>query len=62
MGTILVAASNGHTVYRFNSDTPGVSNCKGGLHFGMAASIGQCRNDTNGWNGRDRAARDDHAQ
>ena len=30
MGTILVAASNGHTVYRFNSDTPGVSNCKGG--------------------------------
>ena len=30
MGTILVAASNGHTVYRFNSDTPGVSNCKAG--------------------------------
>ena len=30
MGTILVAASNGHTLYRFNSDTPGVSNCKGG--------------------------------
>ena len=30
MGVILVAASNGHTVYRFNSDTPGVSNCKGG--------------------------------
>ena len=30
MGTILVAASNRHTVYRFNSDTPGVSNCKGG--------------------------------
>src|SRR5207244_9767702 len=30
MGTILVAASNGHTVYTFKSDTPGVSNCKGG--------------------------------
>jgi predicted lipoprotein with Yx(FWY)xxD motif len=30
MGTIVVAASNGHTVYTFNSDTPGVSNCKGG--------------------------------
>jgi predicted lipoprotein with Yx(FWY)xxD motif len=30
MGTILVAASNSHTVYTFGSDTPGVSNCKGG--------------------------------
>ena len=30
MGTILVAASNSHTVYTFNSDTPGVSNCKAG--------------------------------
>ena len=30
MGTLLVAASNGHTLYTFNSDTPGVSNCKGG--------------------------------
>jgi len=29
MGTILVAASNGHTVYTFDSDTPGVSNCNG---------------------------------
>ena len=29
-GTILVAASNSHTVYTFGSDTPGVSNCKGG--------------------------------
>ena len=29
-GTILVAASNSHTVYTFNSDTPGVSNCSGG--------------------------------
>jgi predicted lipoprotein with Yx(FWY)xxD motif len=29
-GTILVAASNSHTVYTFNSDTPGVSNCNGG--------------------------------
>jgi predicted lipoprotein with Yx(FWY)xxD motif len=30
MGTVLVAASNSHTVYNFNSDTPGVSNCNGG--------------------------------
>src|SRR5436309_16035125 len=30
MGTLLLAASNGHTLYTFNSDTPGVSNCKGG--------------------------------
>ena len=30
MGTILVAASNNHTVYTFDSDTPGVSNCNGG--------------------------------
>ena len=30
MGTILVAASNSHTVYNFNSDSPGVSNCKSG--------------------------------
>jgi predicted lipoprotein with Yx(FWY)xxD motif len=30
MGTILVAAANSHTVYTFNSDTPGVSNCSGG--------------------------------
>src|ERR1700674_1271357 len=30
MGTVLVAASNSHTVYTFNSDTPGVSNCTGG--------------------------------
>ena len=30
MGTLLVAASNGHTLYTFNSDTPGVSNCKSG--------------------------------
>ena len=30
MGTILVAASNSHTVYNFGSDTPGVSNCNGG--------------------------------
>ena len=30
MGTILVAASNGHTVYTFDSDTPGVSNCNSG--------------------------------
>ena len=30
MGTILVAASNNHTVYTFDSDTPGVSRCTGG--------------------------------
>src|ERR1700686_335938 len=30
MGTILVAASNSHTVYTFNSDSPGVSKCTGG--------------------------------
>ena len=30
MGTILVAASSNHTVYTFDSDTPGVSKCSGG--------------------------------
>src|SRR5207248_8840370 len=30
MGTILVAASNSHTVYTFDSDSPGVSRCSGG--------------------------------
>ena len=30
MGTILVAASNSHTVYNFDSDSPGVSRCTGG--------------------------------
>ena len=30
MGTILVAASNNHTVYTFDSDTPGASKCNGG--------------------------------
>src|SRR2546425_4943994 len=30
MGTLLVAASNSHTVYTFNSDSPGVSRCNGG--------------------------------
>ena len=30
MGTILVAASNMHTVYTFDSDSPGASNCNGG--------------------------------
>ena len=30
MGTILVAASNMHTVYTFDSDSPGVSKCNGG--------------------------------
>jgi predicted lipoprotein with Yx(FWY)xxD motif len=29
MGTLLVAASNGHTLYTFNSDSPGVSRCSG---------------------------------
>src|SRR5437763_6962495 len=30
MGTLLVAASNTHTVYTFDSDSPGVSRCSGG--------------------------------
>jgi predicted lipoprotein with Yx(FWY)xxD motif len=30
MGTILVAASNGLTVYTFDSDSPGSSKCNGG--------------------------------
>ena len=30
MGTLLVAASNNHTVYTFGSDTAGVSNCNSG--------------------------------
>jgi len=30
MGTILVAASNSHTLYTFDSDSPGVSRCGGG--------------------------------
>jgi predicted lipoprotein with Yx(FWY)xxD motif len=30
MGTILVAGSNSHTVYNFDSDSPGVSKCTGG--------------------------------
>ena len=30
MGTILVAGANGHTVYTFDSDTPGVTKCTGG--------------------------------
>lgn len=30
MGTILVAASNSHTVYTFDSDSSGVSRCTGG--------------------------------
>jgi len=30
VGTILVAASNMHTVYTFDSDSPGASNCNGG--------------------------------
>ena len=30
MGTLLVAASNSHTVYTFGSDTSGVSNCNSG--------------------------------
>lgn len=29
MGTLLVAASNGHTLYTFDSDSPGVSRCSG---------------------------------
>jgi predicted lipoprotein with Yx(FWY)xxD motif len=30
MGTLLVAASNGHTLYTFDSDSPGVSRCGSG--------------------------------
>jgi predicted lipoprotein with Yx(FWY)xxD motif len=30
MGTLIVAASNGHTLYTFNNDSPGVSRCSGG--------------------------------
>jgi predicted lipoprotein with Yx(FWY)xxD motif len=30
MGTVLVAASNSHTVYTFDSDSPGASKCNGG--------------------------------
>ena len=30
LGTILVAASNMHTVYTFDSDSPGASSCNGG--------------------------------
>jgi len=30
LGTILVAASNMHTVYTFGSDSPGTSSCNGG--------------------------------
>jgi predicted lipoprotein with Yx(FWY)xxD motif len=30
MGTLLVAASNGHTLYTFDSDRPVVSRCSGG--------------------------------
>ena len=29
MGTLLVAASNGHTLYTFDTDSPGVSRCSG---------------------------------
>jgi predicted lipoprotein with Yx(FWY)xxD motif len=29
MGVLVVAASNGHTLYTFDSDTPGVSRCLG---------------------------------
>src|SRR5207248_869965 len=30
MGTILIASSNSHTVYTFDSDSPGVSRCTRG--------------------------------
>lgn len=30
VGTVLVAASNSHTVYTFDSDSPGASKCNGG--------------------------------
>ena len=49
MGTILVAASNSHTVYTFNSDTPGVSNCSGGCSaIWPAVSIASGQTPTGG--------------
>ena len=49
MGTILVAASNGHTVYTFNSDSPGVSNCTGGcIAIWPALSIASGQTPTGG--------------
>ena len=49
MGTILVAASNSHTVYTFNSDTPGVSNCGGGcLATWPAVTIASGQTPTSG--------------
>lgn len=49
MGTVLVAASNGHTVYTFNSDSPGVSNCSGGcIAIWPALSIASGQTPTGG--------------
>jgi predicted lipoprotein with Yx(FWY)xxD motif len=48
-GTILVAASNGHTVYNFGSDTPGVSNCNAGcIGIWPAVSIAVGQTPTGG--------------
>jgi predicted lipoprotein with Yx(FWY)xxD motif len=49
MGTILVAASNSHTVYTFDSDTVGVSNCTGGcIAIWPAVSIAAGQTPTGG--------------
>jgi len=49
VGTVLVAASNSHTVYTFNSDTPGVSNCSGGcIGIWPAVSIASGQTPTGG--------------
>ena len=49
MGTILVAASNSHTLYTFDSDSPGVSRCTGGcIAIWPAFSIGSGQIPTGG--------------
>jgi len=49
MGTILVAAANSHTVYTFNSDSPGVSRCTGGcIAIWPAVSIASGQTPTGG--------------
>jgi predicted lipoprotein with Yx(FWY)xxD motif len=49
MGTILVAASNSHSVYTFGSDSPGVSNCNGGCSaIWPAVSIASGQTPTGG--------------
>jgi predicted lipoprotein with Yx(FWY)xxD motif len=49
MGTILVAASNSHTVYTFDSDSPGVSRCNAGcIGIWPALSIAAGQTPTGG--------------